>query len=513
MKAPLSQYPGMNPFVLDWLAGDERFLPRAKHWSEGLARSSQLAARREDLAAPLDASNRHWGIFAKDAIQRWAGGETRTIIAGQQVGFAGGPLYTLAKIASIVKMKRELERQGTPATALFWLATEDHDFDEVATLNVPARFTKSPDSQLDLLCIRATRGVDSRAIVGSLPVPEPLVAQLLTLLDIPRPAWLREGITFRDSFAELIASLFGSEVILVDALLPELRQAGAPLFEAIESQRDAIHQALARRGQELAKAGYQEQVVPNESGEYTLLYELDEHGHRQALNAHSHTRTADRRPERTSTSALTRPLLQDSVLRPDVFVGGPAEVAYYAQIAPLHELLGIPMPRIALRGHVLVAPKRVARALERFNIRFGIQPAEVFAAADTLIAEREPENVARIREIVDEGKRELMQRVAQIGELALPADHSLAGSIQRSIGHLEFHFNKLGERAVKGLVRKDRERFAAIREVVATLFPDRHVQDRTVSWYAWWHVYGTRLTEQMLEEVEPDSTFFKLAVL
>jgi len=496
MKAPLSQYPGMNPFVLDWLAGDERFLPR------GPARSSQLAARSDELAHALDQSNRHWGIFAKDAIQQWARGETRTIIAGQQVGFAGGPLYTLAKIASIVKMKRELEKAGTPATALFWLATEDHDFAEVATLHVPAHLTKSQDSQLDLLCIRATHGVESRAVVGSLPVPEPLIAQLLTLFDIPRPSWLREGITFRDSFAELIASLFGNEVILVDALLPELRRAGAPLFGAIDSNRDAIHQALRQRGQELAQAGYKEQVIPNERGEYTLLYELDEHGHRQ-------TPTPNRTPERTSTSALTRPLLQDFVLRPDVFVGGPAEVAYYAQIAPLHELLGIPMPRIALRGHVLVAPKRVVRAMDRFEI----QPAEVFAAADALIAEREPENVARIREIIDEGKRELMQRVAQVGELALPADHSLAGSIQRSIGHLEFHFNKLGERAIKGLIRKDRERFSAIREVVATLYPDRHVQDRTVSWFAYWHTYGAGITEQILEEVEPDSAFFKLAVL
>jgi bacillithiol biosynthesis cysteine-adding enzyme BshC len=511
MKAPLSQYPGMNPFVLDWLGGDERFLPRAKHWAEGLARGPQPAARSEALASALDASNRHWGIFAKDAIARWASGETRTIIAGQQVGFAGGPLYTLAKIASIVKMKGELERQGTPATALFWLATEDHDFAEVATLNVPARLIQSAVDahQLDLLCIRATHGVESRAVVGSLPIPEPLIAQLLTLLDIPRPAWLREGITFRDSFAELIASLFGNEVILVDALLPELRRAGAPLFDAIEAKHEAAHQALTQRGKELVQAGYKEQVVPNERGEYTLLYELDEHGHRQALNAHSHTRTSNRQPERTSTSALTRPLLQDYVLRPDVFVGGPAEVAYYAQIAPLHELLGITMPRVALRGHVLVAPKRVARAMDRFDIH----PAEVFAAADSLIAEREPDGVARIGEILEDGKRELMQRIAQVGELALPADHSLASSIQRSIGHLEFHFNKLGERAIKGLVRKDRERYAAIGEVVATLYPDRHVQDRTVSWYAYWHIYGAAITEQMLEEVEPDSTFFKLAVL
>src|SRR5688572_23192952 len=73
MKAPLSQYPGMNPFVLDWLAGDERFLPR------GSAHSSQLAARSDALAQALDRSNRHWGIFAKDAIQQWARGETRTI--------------------------------------------------------------------------------------------------------------------------------------------------------------------------------------------------------------------------------------------------------------------------------------------------------------------------------------------------------------------------------------------------------------------------------------------------
>src|SRR5687768_15609894 len=323
VKAPLSQYPGMNPFVLDWLGGDERFLPRATEQQsplpasrgEGQGEGRELRKPspltltlspegRGDLASALDHSNRHWGIFAKDAITRWAEGGTRAIIAGQQVGFAGGPLYTLAKVASIVKMKRELEKQNTPATAMFWLATEDHDFDEVATLNVPARLVKS-DSPLDLLCIRAHvergRGVDSRAVVGSLAIPEQLITQLLAFFDIPRPAWLREGITFRDSFAELIASVFGNEVIIIDALLPELRRAGAPLFDAIEAKHDAIHEALTQRGKELVQAGYKEQVVPNERGQYTLLYELDEHGHRE-------TPTANRVPERTSTSALTRPL-------------------------------------------------------------------------------------------------------------------------------------------------------------------------------------------------------------
>jgi uncharacterized protein YllA (UPF0747 family) len=501
VKTRLTQYPGMNRFVLDWMAGDERFLPRAALWSDGLS-ARPAVPRPAELASALDGSNRAWGIFAEEAIARWADGGTRTIVAGQQVGFAGGPLYTLAKIASVVRMKRDLEKQGTPATALFWLATEDHDFDEVAMLCVPARLAKATGSQLDLHCIRATRSADSRAIVGPLPIPEPLIEQLLALFGIERPSWLREGITFRDSFAELIASLFGNEVILVDALLPALRRAGAPLFDAIESSHDAIQDALRRRGDELKQAGYNEQVTPNEKGEYTLLYELDAHGNRQPP-------TPDRQPERTSTSALTRPLLQDSVLRPDVFIGGPAEVAYYAQIAPLHELLGVPMPRVALRGHVLVVPQRAARTLERF----GLQPAEVFASPDAILAEREPEGVARIQEIVDDGKRELLQRIEQIGKLALPADHALARSIQRSVGHLEYHFAKLGERAIKGMIRKDRERHAAIRALVATLYPDGHVQDRIVGWFAYWQAHGDLLVERMLEEVESDRAFFKLAVL
>ena len=503
IRVPLSRYPGMNRFVLDWLAGQSnatRFLPRS-----GVLRQSRSFRESGGLAAALQNSNKQWGIFAKEPLEKWQAGQTVTIVAGQQVGFAGGPLYTIAKLATLVKMKRDLEAQGTPATAFFWLATEDHDFDEAAQLNVPVSTlgaAKDVNRQLDLICMRAVRAADGRAVVGSLPVPESLVTQLLALFDIPRPPWLREGITFRDSFAELVATAAGNEVILVDALLPELRRAGASLFEQIHARRDQIQTALGKRGDELKAAGYTEQVMAREGEEYTLLYELDENGHRNPV-AHPTD------PERTSTSALTRPLLQDFVLRPDIFIGGPAEVAYYAQLSVLHDLLGVTMPRVALRGHVLVAPKRVTRMLERYEI----DPADVFASIESLLTEREPDGVSKIHEIKDEGRRELMKRIEQIGEIALPADHSLAGSIERSIGHIEFHFEKLAERAIKALVRKDRDRYAATRELVATFYPDRHVQDRVVSWFAYWCVYGAHLVDRIIEEVEPDSDHFRIVEL
>lgn len=499
MRIPLAHYPGFNKFTRDWLAGDERFLRRTQ-----TARQRRRAVPA-DLVNALKAQNSAWGIDANADIDAWANDDAVMLIAGQQLGFAGGPLYTLAKIATLLKMKRQYASEGKKAVAFFWLASEDHDWDEAATLNLPVNsvcMQKQVNRQVDLVCMRAIRSADQRATVGSLPVPESLIAQLLSLYDLPRPEWLRPGINFRDSFAELLASVFGNELVLIDALTPELRRAGASLFARIGEQHDAIQQTLHARANELAQAGYAQQIVPADGEHYTLFFELDANGVR-----HPVTHPTD--AERTSTSVLTRPLLQDEVLQPDVFVGGPSEVAYYAQLAPLHEMLGIEMPRVALRGHALVAPKRIARAIDRY----GVQPHELFTSADALLIEREPDGVAQIREIAESARANLMQHIEAISELALPADHSLAGSIRRSIGHLEYHFDKLAERATKGLVRKDRERLVALRELVATLYPDTHVQDRVVGWFGWWCEYGQHLTSCLIDEIEPDSDVFRIVSL
>jgi bacillithiol synthase len=506
LRIPLGDYPGMNRFVRDWVLGDTkaaRFLARDR--AELQPRGARLPIDPA-LVTALDASNRRWGLFVKDQLERWASGQSVTLVAGQQVGFAGGPLYTLAKVATLVRMKRDLEAAGKPATVFFWLATEDHDFDEVARLSVPMSTIKrtAENGQLDLLTIKTTRSVESRAAVGDLPVPQALITELLALYDLERPAWLREGVTFRDSFAELMASVFGSEVILVDSLLPELRRAGAPLFQQISERWTDIQAALKKQAAELTSAGYAPQVAPREDGEYTLLFKMDERGDRHIVE-----KALDIEPERTSTSAITRPLLQDAVLRPDVFIGGPAEVAYYAQIAPLHSLLNVHLPRVGLRGHVLVGSRRVLKSVANLEV----SPKEMFDDPGDLLARREPEDVEAIRRLAEEGNRELVKRIEQMGEIALPAEHSLARAINRSVGHIEYHFNKLAERAIKGLVRKDRERWAAARELAATLHPDGHVQDRVVAWFPWWLRHEKQLTERLIAEIEPDSDVFKVIAL
>jgi len=497
LRIPLTAYPGFNRFTLDWMTGNQnatQFLPRSFSPRDSTTRDAALANA-------LIESNRRWGRNVDDDVACWSRGETFTVIAGQQVGFAGGPIYTLAKLAGMLKLKRDNEARGIPTTVFFWLATEDHDFAEVATLSLPKR---DPRQQLDLTTFRARHAMGKMA-VGALPVPEELTNALLEFLDIPRPSWLREGITFRDSFAELIMSSVDGKFILVDALLPELRRAGAPLFDGIRSNWDRMQRALDVRADELTKAGYSPQVVPRPGEAHTLLFELDEHGRRNLLES-PQTLPA---PERTSTSALTRPLLQDFVLRPNLFVGGPSEVAYYAQIAPLHEMLNVPMPRVALRAHELLAPKRLARTVERYDIK----PEEIFAGTDAVLATREPAGAAEVKAIAEKAKRALAADITRIGEIALPAEHALARAISKSIGHIEYHFGKLTERAIRGLARKDRERYAAVRELVAALVPDGAPQDRVTGWFGYWQQYGPHLVSRMIDEAEQDDGVCKVVSL
>jgi bacillithiol synthase len=495
LKFPLEHYPGMNRFVLDWMAGDERFLPRN---DVGRA-SARPGGLKPALHEALADSNRRWGLMSGDEVRRWAAGGTFTVVAGQQVGFAGGPLYTLVKIASLLKIKQENEKRGIPTTAFFWLATEDHDYNEAAAISIPRKEAKG---QLDLITLRATHAVESRQVVGEQVVPESLIVELCALLEMERPAWLREGITFRDSFAELLGTIVGRGIVLVDALLPELRRAGAPLFAAITAKWNDVQRALEQRAAALKSAGYAPQILPREDGSYTLLYELDARGNRELVDAPR----ALPNPERVSTSALTRPLLQDFVLRPDLFLGGPAEVAYYAQIAPLHEMLGVPMPRVGLRAHALVAPRRAMRAFDRF----AIEAPEIFTGADALLAAREPAGVAEIKRLAESARVDLAEKLTRIGEIALPADHALARAVSRSIGHIEYHFDKLTERAIRGLARKDRERWTAVRELVSILHPDGHLQDRVAGWIAYWCEFREDLVARLIEEVEPDAPVVKI---
>jgi len=516
IRFPLASYPGLNPFALDLVRGTgsaSHFLgrdPIASITPPGRARE------RSELVRELTDTNRSWGNEVSAALGLWQRGQSVTLVAGQQVGFGGGPLYTFAKIASLFALQRQFERQGVAATIFFWMATEDHDFDEVATLTLQESGVKSQGSGRGTTRrLRTRERSRERRIVGSLPVPDDLREALASAFALSSAEWLEPGITFRDSFALLLAKAFGGRIVLVDSLLPSLRRLGRDFFRSIvESIGEATH-AIQQRSADLTAAGYEPQIVPLDGEPYPFLFHLDERNVRNPIHETSGGWSVGTKestpaevlalvtgsPESISTGSVSRPLLQDLVFGTDLFVGGPAEVAYYAQLGGLYERFGIGRPRVALRGHALFAPSRMLRAVDRYDL-----PTEkIFTSAEVLVGQIDPEPLVRLDRHAREAEQSLAREIGRLEQLVLPADRSLERSIARSRRHLQYHLGKLIERGRQAMVRHDADRFTALTRLHQQLAPNGEPQDRSVAWLPLWLEHGNEIVERTIDEILPDS--------
>lgn len=446
-------------------------------------RSDYPADRREQVAAILEKQNRGWGAHEATFrnIQRLRQGAL-AIVTGQQVGLFGGPLYSVLKALTAIKLAEQHH-----AVPIFWLATEDHDLAEVS-------FTKvlSPGHELRALSLAIK---DEGHRVGDVKLPasvatltaelkdffgENEVTQLLARCYVP-------GTTFADSFAQLFAHLFsGFGLILIDNRDPQLHKIAAPVFTKAAAHAVPLNQALQRRSQELQGAGFHAQVhVENSS---SLLFHHQD-GRRIAIKIESdlfHAGKSDwsatdlakevqRSPENFSANALLRPVIQDYLLPTIAYVGGAAEVAYFAQSEVLYrELLGRVTP-VVPRGSTTLIEPGAARLLEKFDL----EPLEAFVPAEQLrmaIAGRTlPAGVQHsfdeVRDKVEAGLAKLEQEVAHV-------DPTLLGAAENAANKMRYQLRRLSERAARAHLRKQAEMDRQLRRISNSLYPNDNLQER-----------------------------------
>lgn len=509
IRLPLARYPSINPLALDLVTGGGRAAELVSRRSLGELTPRRASRRRDALVGALARANRAWGNDVDAELELWGAGETLTLMAGQQVGFAGGPLYTLAKIASLIRIRNTFAERGVRSTVFFWMATEDHDYDEVATVTVA--------TGSDPIEIRTAAAGQGRMPVGPRPIPDDLRRKWAEA-GLAGGDWL-EATSFGESFARLLAStLRGQNVVLVDSLEPELRAAGAPVLRAIAATLDGCEEDLAAASAQVQQLGFTPQVERSADGHFSLLYWIDDRGERVPIRKSGSTWTIGGRkmsreelepylsqPERISTGAGARPLLQDAVFEPDVFTGGPAEVSYYAQLGRLHARLGIKQPHVALRGHALVASSSVMRAIERYEVT----EAEMFDAPADLAARRDPGAIRRAEDAVAHARAVVESELDAVRTLGAGADRTIEKSAERSLKRIRYQFGKLGERTVAAVARRDRERFDALERMHAMLVPNGKVQDRVAAWLPLAQRYPDLLA-RLVAEIEPDAPSFKI---
>ncbi len=469
--------------------------------------------RRAAVAAVLERHNRRLGSSQKalDNIQRFRNG-AYAVLTGQQVGFLGGPLFSILKALTAVRLAAQATRAGVDAVPIFWLATEDHDFEEVRNAVV-----QDTDGILHTVTMHA-----------DLPVGAPMSSARLTQAIVPTVEhvsallgdgeigqFIREayvsGETVGAAFGKLFARIFAEfGVILLDASDPELHVISKEIYVRAVEQADSIEQALVARGKELHSAEYHEQVKVTESS--TLLFGLNdgartpihrvngdfEIGKRKVSRSDLFLQVREH-PEAFSANVLLRPVVQDYMLPTLAYAGGPAEVAYFAQGSVVFErLLGRVTPAVPRFSATLI-DARAQRLLKQYKLSV----CDLFRDPERtreLIAERSlPSD---LQDAFERAAASVEHAIESISKPLQKLDPTLVESGNRAGSKMRHQLNRLRTRAANAELRRNEivSRHAA--HLSSSLFPHKQMQERVITGVSFLARYGMGLMHTLYEATD-----------
>ena len=365
-----------------WLAGNEiDLLSPLRLLAPGmLPEMAPPNVDRRAIAAGLERANRAYGHpRAALLAAKLADPATAVVVGGQQTGLFGGPLLALVKAATAVRYAEALEAAGRPAVALFWMATEDHDWAEVesATFLGPQGLVKLAlgDDPAPLAPVGSRRlGPEVESLFALLA--ESFPNQRFSAWRERLAAWWKPGAAFGDAFAQQTVALLGARApLMLDSMLPELKSAQRPHLRRLIEERTAVEAAFLAAEERVLARGFELQVTPQRGASPLFLvrdgarrrieWSGDDSFHlrgevatRQVEPVVDLLALVDSDPSLVSPGVLARPAIQDAVLGTTLQIMGPGETAYLAQAAAIYSLLGVASPWTALRPQVLVFDAR-----------------------------------------------------------------------------------------------------------------------------------------------------------
>ena len=467
--------------------------------------AAESARHRDAVADVLVEQNRAWGappeILALAEILRQPA--SVAVVTGQQLGVFAGPLYTIWKARTAVRLAARLaDETRRPVVPVFWLADEDHDGAEIRTATFVegdkvrhVTYDDGPPPELD------------RGAVGRVVLDGDAVRRALTDLDAALPAGphrdnalqlAREaylpGRTMRDAFALLLRALV-PDIVLMSADDARLKRLAAPLFEQEITRWPETLAALEARSAALSEAGFHVQVAPTPVNLFTMgeghRTPLDPTGDGFVLRSTGQPVSTDDllaqladAPESISPNVILRPLLQDTLLPTAAYVAGPGEAGYFAQLSPVYELFGVPMPVIEPRLSLSVIEPGIDKILDRYDLRLahlgaGPDPAETLAtlwrrlalAASDLSIETRFEDARQRTEAV----------LADLEALALAASPSLDGAVGAARASIGQALDRLETKTVRVEKQTHDDVRQRLERAHAALWPDGHLQERTLN--------------------------------
>ena len=510
----------------DYLLGCDRAAPfyEGGRWDldalAGAARATAALPRRgQDLADALVRQQEGRGArAAAGRARQLADGRATAVVTGQQAGLFGGPLYVLYKALGAIKAAAALEsRTGAPVVPVFWVAADDHDFAEV-------RSTAVLDENGQ---IRTVRYAPLREPVG-LPAAKVILDQTITpliaelgrslppglhrdgVLELLASAY-RPGVSLSDAFARFVSALL-PDLVVLDASDPALKKIAAPAMtrEVVESSPTS---RLAREaGAALLAAGYHQQVLVRPGFLNLFVFMEEERRALASVNGSVEVRGLGRRvaiadaarmietdPGAWSAGVLLRPLTQDLMLPTAGYVGGPAEIAYHAQIGPSYRHFGIPRPVLLPRPSVTFVEPAQARALETE----GLGLPDLQTDPETLLSRWTRDAYPQVEDAFSATRAAIEREMAMIEERLGALDPTLRAATDSARGRALHQIQTLHEKATRNLKKRDQTRADRLRRTRDALLPGGSFQERGLGLVSLVARHGPAVIQDLLERIDP----------
>ncbi|PYX03700.1 MAG: bacillithiol biosynthesis cysteine-adding enzyme BshC [Acidobacteria bacterium] len=493
---PFSQIPHTTKLFADFLAYSSKvqpFYPRSPYFAEWLKDESRGlkydSKRRERVATLLERQNTAWGASSKtlENITRLQAGSS-ALVTGQQVGLFGGPLFSIFKALTAVKLAQKATAAGVDCVPVFWLATSDHDLAEINHVSIPR--TNGSVQKLEA----TTHGLPD-APVGTVTFGEEIkslvnaAAELLgdsEVAGLLREAY-RPGETFGSAFARLFTRLFADwGVILLDGSDPELHAIAEPIYGAAIERSAELDDAVLTRGRALEAAGYHQQVKVTPSS--TLLFTLRD-GARVPVY---------RRADRDSAVA-------DFVIGQESI----SQVELLRRIATTPHLFS---PNVLLRPVVqdyllptLAYATLVETKPQALLERYGITLRDLFHGPEDL-----RENLASrtlpqdVQAAFNNADLAVDKSLGAIRDSLARLDQTLVDSATHASSKIHHQLNQLRARAARAELRQSEVLGRHAELLSNALYPGKALQEREIAGIHFVARQGTQLLRNLYDAVHPD---------
>lgn len=478
-------------------------------WHDEVARIDYPRERRQAVAAILERQNREIEVGEKALanIERLREGAP-VVVTGQQAGLMGGPLFCLLKAISVADLAA-----AAGAVPVFWLASEDHDFEEINFVNLPA------SDRLQRLSVEVPHVPG--APVGTIVFGDEITAaveQVGALFGRSEVSELlagsyRKGENFAGAFARFYARVLGDlGIVFLNPLDPELHRVAQPIYRAALERSGEINQALLERARELEAAGYHAQVKVTPS--HTLCFYVED-GVRIPVRQHDNDsrfligerevsrnellNETERCPENFSANVLLRPIVEDFLLPTLCYVGGPSEIAYFAQVETVYRRLSSRVTPVLPRIFATLVEPRQAKLLDRY----GLSLPDLFAGPERLLETiGEKALPKQVMKNFDAAARHLDEDLEGIrGELE-KLDRTLLDAAENAASKMHHQLNSLREKAARAETRKSGELQHHAAELSTLLFPNKELQEREVGAAYFLLRHGLGLVETLKQNLK-----------